>query len=620
MQPYQEEYIANLKDIAVLTAGKGTEKLSFEEFAAYMYQNRQRAEQKMRRNVEILRDELFPVLDRIFDADEDELSELYEFTDKLNSGNEELDIGLFCRLHKAFLNMERHKKNRNGVIRELYWMGMGYYGLCNKLVGMEHEESEKYTMQMRLCFTEAAAYLKYYDEIDDTQTRAYILRARANMALGRFKIAGEKISMVKQTLQILNDRGYQEKEPNLPWDRYVYLTHQQMAASIAYGKDNNMTSQDIEAVMESVYIVYQRRLQEAAANNEPLLIRPRYSCYVIDYYCGMDTLDGLLTKLEDLMDEADTSEFSENSMYGIISMPAFYCQFLSNNPEKIPQRKEYLKYLYHRMLDYAAAFPDKGKNELLFLYLRQMTYTFVEVDGDVSYKKFLKELQIRFAPDNYIHARVVSEAAAVFCKLILEEDSGFFDDIDEFREIEDLAGKKREILNYATECGLLYDIGKLSFINLYSKTIRQWFDEEYEMSKLHTIIGAQSMKQRASTRRYAPIAEGHHSWYDCRNGYPESYKRLECPYRQMVDVIGLLDWLYNVTNTNRLYTGEEKTFDEAVQEAIELEGKRFSPLLTARLRDKQVTEQIRNAFTEGHLAAYRDLYIANTERRKDLHK
>ena len=43
-----------------------------------------------------------------------------------------------------------------------------------------------------------------------------------------------------------------------------------MAASISYGREESMTSQDVEDVMESVYIVYQRRLQEAAEKGENL--------------------------------------------------------------------------------------------------------------------------------------------------------------------------------------------------------------------------------------------------------------------------------------------------------------------------------------------------------------
>ena len=76
----------------------------------------------------------------------------------------------------------------------------------------------------------------------------------------------------------------------------------------------------------------------------------------------------------------------------------------------------------------------------------------------------------------------------------------------------------------------------------------------------------------------------------------------------MVDVIGLIDWIENVTYSSELYTGVKKTFEEAVQDAIALEGKRFSPLLTARLRDKKVTEQLCHVFTKGREELYQQLY------------
>ena len=47
-------------------------------------------------------------------------------------------------------------------------------------------------------------------------------------------------------------------------------------------------------------------------------------------------------------------------------------------------------------------------------------------------------------------------------------------------------------------------------------------------------------------------------------------------------------------------------------EAVALEGRRFSPLLTARLRDKQVTDRICQAFQEGRREAYRRMYERET--------
>lgn len=608
MQPYQEEYIANLKKIAKLSVYKGDENTSFEESLKGIRQRKRQTEEIGKRNVALLREGLLPTLDHIYDADMQDISDLREFAGQLLGGGLELDAGLFCQIHKALLSLARRNRDRNDMIRELYWMGMGYHSLCNRLVGLEREHSRKYTSRMRLCFTEAAAYLKYFDEIEDRETRGYIIRSCANMSLGQFATPSEKIHMVKRTLQILQDKGYREKEPGLPWDRFLYMTHQQMAASMSYGKENTMTAQDVEDVMESVYIVYQRRLQEAEEQKEKPPIRPSYSYCVIQYYCGMYGLGEMLGRIEALMDGADMTDFSDNGMYGIISLPAFYCQFLKNNPQEITKRKEYICSLYQRVFDYMDVFPKASENARLFLYLRQLSYTYVEVEGCIPYKDFLMRLQMRFSPETYVHSRAVAEAAVVFCRILIEEEPGFFDDMDSIREA-DGEEKKRRILDYAMECGMLHDVGKLNFMELYSQTARQWLDEEYEMAHLHTVVGATWLEERESTKAYAQVALGHHGWYDGSSwSYPESYKRLECPCRQMVDVIGLLDWINNVVDTARLYTGVEKDFHEAMETAIGLEGHRFSPLLTTRLRDSRITGQLEAAFEEGRLKAYHELY------------
>ena len=146
----------------------------------------------------------------------------------------------------------------------------------------------------------------------------------------------------------------------------------------------------------------------------------------------------------------------------------------------------------------------------------------------------------------------------------------------------------------------------MSLLQFFAQTGRQWLEEEYEVARLHTMVGESMLKERASTRPYAAAALGHHAWYDgSAHGYPTAYRRLECPGRQMVDVVGLMDWLENVTGSGQASSGIEMSFDEAVEEAVALEGRRFSPLLTARLRDKRVTDRICQAFQEGRREADR---------------
>lgn len=607
MQPYQEEYLDNLRQFAALSQRGRPGELTCEQYAARLTQDRAQIVRLGKRNMELLRTGLFPMLDDLLDATEEERRDVEEFSFRLYDGRTELDVGLFCQIHQALLSLARQKRDRAAMIRELYWLGMGRNSLSSKLVGLDLSDIGEYVTRMRLCFTEAAAYLKYYDEIEDAETRGYILRSRANMSLGQFRSPSEKVHMVKKTLQILQDKGYQEKAPELPWDRFIYLTHQNMTSSIAHSREKVMTPEDMADIMESAYIVYQRRFEEAGQQNRQPPAKSAFGYHAIEYYCGFYDLDHFLSKLEGLLDAADPSDYSSDGIYGMISLPAFYSQYLEQYPERLPQRKEYLEDIYRRILDYVDGYTGKSGNGALFLYLRQLSFTFVETGG-ILYGDFLQRLLLRFAPEIYRHSQIVGEAAQVLCGLIMDDDPTFFDDIDFVRDAAGPEEKRRAVLDYAMGCGQFHDVGKISVIELYSRTPRQWFEEEYEMARLHALAGRILLEPRPSTSRYAPAALGHHTWYDGSRGYPAAYKRLEQPARQMVDVIGLMDWLETMMSSARMYSGTQKTFEEAVQAATALEGRRFSPLLTARLRDEGTAERIRRAFDQGRQDAYRRMY------------
>lgn len=608
MQPYQEEYIANLRDIAVLAARRDPVCHSFEAYCETLLNNRRLIEVKINRNIELLRDGVFSLFDRIFEAKPAELEELEEFAQILLDRKNELDGGLFCQIYQALLNRARQNRDRNAIIRCLYWLGIGRHSMCDKMVGLDWSDIEYYMSQMRLCFAEAAAYLKYYDDIDDAATRGYILRSRANTALGQFRSASAKIRSVRQTLEILQDEDLQQKTPELPWDRYIYMTHQQMASSISYSRENDMTPQDVSAIMESAHIIHKIRIQEAIGKQEPPPMRSAFYCYAIEYYCGLLTLEELLGRMEELMDLADPSDYSSDRIYSVISLPAIYCQYLREYPEQLPGREKYLEKLYQKVVTYTEAFPANGANKQVFYSLRQLSTTFIETAHSISYGEFQQVMLIHFAPDIYVHSQIVGKTATALCRIIMDEEPGFFDDIDHIQKISQPDAKRQAVLDLSMNCGVFHDVGKINFIRLFSRTARQWFEDEYEITKLHTVVGSARLNACASTRCCAAAALGHHSWYDGSHGYPETYKRLECPYRQMVDVIGLVDWMDNSMTYAWLYGRAKKSFDEVVQEAIGLEGKRFSPLLTARLRDQTVTETLRQAFDAARREAYRQLY------------
>ena len=603
MEPYQEEYIANLREIAALSPRRQPSEGTLADYTDRLRRDRARQKQLAARNMALLRENLFPVLDNLPEAGPQETEDLRQFAAALIQGRIELDAILYCQIHQSLLGLARHRRDRDGIIRELYSLGIGRYAQCSKLVGLDLSVSAPYTSQMRLCFVEAAAYLKYFDEIQDPDTRGYILRSLANTALGQFRVTSERVRLIKNALQIMQDPAYREREPSLPWDRFVRQTHRLMTASISFSRETAMTAQDVADIMDSVYAVYDLHAQAEGA----MAARPAFHYYAIEYYCGLDSMEGLLSKTERLLNSADLTDFSVEGMYAVISLTAFYCQYLQEYPEMLAGREEIVEEQYRRVMRYTESFPPSQESESLLLYLRQLSYTYVETSRSLPYGLFLQKLIFRFAPEIYLHSQAVGAAAAL-CRQIAGEEPGFFDDIPAVREISDPQEKLREIQRLALASGQFHDVGKINFTNLYANNGRQWFEEEHEMSRLHPVTGAKLLADRPSTSPYADAALGHHAWYDGSRDC--AYRRLECASRQMVDVVALVDWLKNVTGTAVLYTGIEMSFDEAVQEAIRLEGRRFSPLLTARLRERQTAELIRSALDQSRRETAAEMFEA----------
>ena len=119
MQPYQEEYIANLKEISLLSVQRGQDAPCFEAYLEGQRQRRARMEQVVARNMSLLRENLFPLLDRLFEAGDAQLVELEEFAAALFDGRSELDVGLFRQIYRALLSRSRLRKSRNDMIRQL---------------------------------------------------------------------------------------------------------------------------------------------------------------------------------------------------------------------------------------------------------------------------------------------------------------------------------------------------------------------------------------------------------------------------------------------------------------------------------------------------------------------
>lgn len=604
MLPYQEEYMENLQTIQRLAALSFGEGVPFAAWYKRLCDNQEAIRRLRVRNMELLRTEYQWTIDHLFDRETHAQEDLTAFAAAL----EGMDEGLSCTTHQALLSYYRMTKNLDGIIEELYKRGMGLYNQSRPLIHIHHPALETLDQRFRMYFAEAGAYLKYFDEIPSETTKGYIIRSMANTSLGRFRQGSEKVAIVRRTLKVLNDDWYHQLAPDLPWDRFIYLTHQQMLISRTVSPSSKLSPEDIADILESSYIVYEAQIEHTRNSGEkpnPQWLWPRCE---LEYISGLITAPEMLSKMESLMELVDEDDYSVGGMYGRITLPMIYFDRLKelSDPDLFWKKQDYLCHLNHCTLRYVLGLPlDKEHN----FYLNQFISSYMELGNSPPYEQVLMTLLPRCAPDIYVHSCVVADAAEVLGGAILADNPRAFDDIPAIGKIEDPTEKQAAALRFVHKSGMLHDVGAIFFHHIRAIHGREMFREEHETLELHTIAGYEMLKNRASTRDYADIALGHHAWYDGSNGYPKAYQRQESPFRQAVDVIAMAVFLEDFFCQGGITCREDVSFMDAVAQAAQGEGRRFFPPLVVCLQDPKIQEKLQNIYFTGREKPLQQIYL-----------
>ena len=170
-----------------------------------------------------------------------------------------------------------------------------------------------------------------------------------------------------------------------------------------------------------------------------------------------------------------------------------------------------------------------------------------------------------------------------------------------------LTHKKRSLIVTASA---MHDIGKITISHSILNKPGPLTDEEFEMMKTHTVIGArmiqslQMYKDEPLMRIAYEICRWHHERYDGK-GYPDGLKGKEIPIS--AQVVSLAD-VYDALTSKRVYK-EAYSHDKAISMIFNGECGSFNPLLLECLHDVKnklqeelkVHSQIRNDAKEMRL-------------------
>lgn len=576
MRQYQEEYIANIRKIIELTRHGEAAGLPPEEADRRMRQKSRSTGEMRERNTRILRENLIPVLDDILSAGREEIDSLAEFADTLMRLG--LDAGVRYYVCRALVSYARVKEERELLIKELYMTGMALFGLKN-ISGGGNDGQLCWKMQM--VFGEAAGYIRFYDEIEDVETRGYIHRSMGNLALGITghdgKSAERKMEVIRRSLQVLTDPAYRQKTPGLPWDTYIYKQHQERTTLMEYLRSGEVTAKLVGEVMESAQYVYDVQLENAEKKGLPLEVRWLHNYYAASYYCGVYTLPELLHKLEEVYASVSFSDYSANGMYGNIYLPQFYSVYISRDAGLLERKRPVVLMMYRRVAEYLKHVPLDEDRDKLFFYVRGSLDAYIEYPGDNCFRDYVKEVTAGRRPEAYAHSCRVAETALSILDRLMAEMPEQLLGIRGIESVEELLARREEVAKFLSDCCILRNVGKLKMLELYEVSGRGWLAEEEEMHRQHPSLGEKILARCDSTRDLARVVLGHHRWYDGQGGYPEEYRREEEQDAVLADIVSVAGF---VEKGRDLQAGghEEGTCPHELLRQLEaFSGTRFSP-------------------------------------------
>ena len=595
MLPYQEKYVNNAREIFELMSANGG---ADDGFRAWLEQRRaglSRMEALRRENVELLNAFLFPSLDGLHSADAETLSALEAFADALLDWRTNLDCGVYIVIHDALLSFHRVRRDRNQVIKELYKLGMGLYYQRRMVTGTDCPQARALHFENEMVFTEAAAYMRYYDDIDDEATRGFIIRALANIAICA-EDSHRKIAASARTLRIVRDPHFRELAPGLPWDGFLRKTHQQMSSNRSVFSKGNLSGEELAEVLDSCYEVF--KPEEGVENPS---IRWLWPYYEMEFSLGYVDLETTLKRLETLIERTPWNAYDISGMYGNVQLAIYYGRLMRDYPQlrREPARVAFLDRAYRKMARTLLTFPaDQFGDYMLYNFL--LVYSdYFEMEGVPSYREVTTRLMQRFAGELYVRSRRAGAMMRRLCEALLKRDAHFFDELPILEGVEDGAARQKALLDYAEDCGLYCDFGMMKVNVERILRTRNLFESEYQIFQLHTISGHDDLAARASTAMFADVALGHHSWYAGPGGYPERYVRTASPWRLMTDVAVVVSFMLDE------WDGD---MDALVRKVIDAERSRFSPLVTACLNDPEVCKALRREMAGDGEAYYDTIY------------
>lgn len=547
-----------------------------------------------------------------------DVEDLKEFADKLFSYNRSLDTGAAYRVHQLLYAYAKYHDDTNLIIRELYYQGLALHYMNLKI---EMPPVNLYCEQIMDCFSKGAAYMAQYEEIEDEETRGFIIRCMGNRKLGlteqyngnakanpHASASGfRKYEQIfEETMAVISNPKYRAMNPGLPWGQYEYSMHMDRTTFLTYLRQND-DPEIAAAVMESADYVYQHQMRIAREKDKLIGERMLYMYAAARYHAGRITIEQLVKELYELCLRARPDDFSASGITLNINIPLYLHYYYQLLPEKEKEEIEpRVIEILDRVLTYLFSLPLNEYSAMISSSVRMLLR--LRLERNRSFHSNMLDYVLACHAPTYIHSLMVAHLTTMLIGRMIDTRPELLAGILGTENAEDVIRRREEICQHAYRCGLYHDLGKCQILHEIGLYNRRLLDEEYRIIQYHPLMGSLLLDFVPGMEDASIVAQHHHRFYNEEGGYLPSCPECHTPIKHFVDVVTVCDAIDAATdNVGRSYANA-KTLTQLLAELRAGAGVRYSPDVVNIFDDEGFCRQVEMFIHHQRRAIYCQIY------------
>ena len=601
-----ERYIQNLRRVRALSRPQFPPETAPEVLLEAIQGNAVRCFDLMKENNALL-GELVYTRDAKTLSDDD-IAELEEAAGRLfNYANSE-DCGVAYKIHELLLKAARFRDNVPMIIRELY-----YNGITLHYINVRDEDHDVNLLWPRIhaFFLEGANYIARYEELDK-ETRQYVIRCVGNIRMAVSRRTKENCrryqELFETALRIIESPYYQEMDPDIPWQRYIYAMHMDQMTELAYLREND-DPMVAERVLRSATYVYEHQSANRGEESRLQNWRVSYFYHAALYHAGKGTARAVVEDLLEMIDQTGEQDYSPDGINRNLTGAAYlfnYEAFLSaQDRAELADRIAQERAAAHRYLD---EMPVNEYPRVASVAVRELIL--VQSDREKNDNRKILESILSGHRPTYVHSTMVAHLTRVLLRRMVETDPAALIGLLGCKTAAEVQARKPELLQTAYDCGLYHDVGKSAVIMYIDTNSRSLLEEEFCCIQSHPVIGYGLLREAGYEEYLAPAALYHHCFYNGRGGYPREVPPCPQNIKGIVDVLTVADALDAATdNIGRCYN-RAKPLRTLVGELQAQSGTRYAPDVVALFRDEMFCEALAQKLDAERKKVYLQAYHA----------